>query len=472
MAHIFKPTVVKPVPKNAVVKTIKGVRYAVWTNRRHRPVQAELTPDGAKCRVPGPTWWVEYTKSDGHRGRAKGFPSREATNHLATDLERQANDVRAGHTSVRHDSPAHMIDHLPDFRESLEVRDRGAGHIASVIHNVRAVLTEVRLTTPGSVDCDAVMRWLAGERRRQQWSAENLNRYILFLRQFGKWLVKAKRAKHNPFDDLERVEAGGKKTKSRRRLSEDELARLITAAFNSPVKIRKLTGPERAYLYLLASFTGLRIGTLAKLTPEAFTWHAGLPASVTAAGRHTKNRKTHTVPLHPDVAKQLAPWLRDRSKGQPLFVRGEWSRRGFYLVERDLTAARAAWLAEAKGEKERTAREASDFLKYINAAGDVFDFHAHRVQFISGLALAKVPLTAAQQLADHSTPTLTANIYTKWGPAELASEVAKLPAVPGLGSRLGSELGSRGGICRQSEHGGKGKKKKTTATHPGIAAVS
>ncbi len=34
-----------------------------------------------------------------------------------------------------------------------------------------------------------VARWLAHERKREGWSQANVNRYVIFLRMFGKWLV-------------------------------------------------------------------------------------------------------------------------------------------------------------------------------------------------------------------------------------------------------------------------------------------
>jgi integrase len=427
MAHIFKPTAVKPIPASAVIKTVKGVRYAVWTNRKHVKVTAELTADGKKCRVESPTWWIEYTGPQGGKERAKGFRDKGATMGLAAKLEARARDVRAGIDTPRHEGPAHLADHLTAFREHLEAKGNGAPHVASVMHNVTAVITGLSLTTPATVDCPRITSWLAGERKRNGWSQANVNRYILFLRSFGRWLVQTGRARANPFEGLAQAKTNGVKTRERRRLADDELRRLIQAAKLSATPLLSLPGPDRARLYLMAAYTGLRIGTLSKLTPGAFAWRDGLPVTVTAGGRIVKNKKPHTVPIHPSVAAELAEWLAARPTGRPTFPKGDWSERGASLVAHDLAAARAAWIGEAADPVERARREAADVLNYRNSAGEVFDFHALRVQFISGLALAGVPLTAAQQLADHSTPSLTSNIYTRYAPAEMAQQVAKLP---------------------------------------------
>jgi integrase len=216
--------------------------------------------------------------------------------------------------------------------------------------------------------------------------------------------------------------------KTRRRLTEHERARFIEAARQSTVTYRAMNGPNRARLYLLAIFTGLRMGALSKLIPESFTWNKEEtePISVSITGRMSKNRKPHTVPIHPKLARELAPWLREREPGLPIFPSGWWKERGAEMVYHDLGVARAKWIDEAKTKKERQDREKTDTLKHLNSAGEWFDFHALRVQFISGLAIAGVPLSAAQQMADHCDPKLTSNIYTKWG-GEMLEQVAKLP---------------------------------------------
>lgn len=445
MAHIFKPVAVKPIPKNAVTRTIDGKRVATWTNRKHRKVTAELTDDGLKCRVSSPTWWIEYTGPTG-KERKRGFRDRSATMELASKLERVAEDMRSGRDVPRHEPAAHLIDHLEDFRAALEQKGNGPRHVGYVVANVRAAITGLGLTTPAAVDCDRVTSWLGAECKRQGRAPETFNRSVKHLRQFGRWLVRANRAKHNPFERLATVNAAPHRTRFRRRLTDDELSRLIGAARCSKVAVHALPGPDRARLYLLAAYTGIRRGALAKITPEAFAWdrRGQLPVSVTVSARLAKNRRSHTVPLHPDVAADLASWLMARDPGAPIFPPGRWSQRSSELVTHDLAAARAAWLDEAKSKKERERRERSDTLKRENAAGEVFDFHGFRLQFLSGLAIAGVPLTAAQQLADHSTPNLTANVYSKWG-SELAGQVAKLPRLQsGLVPGIGRDVPGRG----------------------------
>jgi integrase len=66
----------------------------------------------------------------------------------------------------------------------------------------------------------------------------------------------------------------------------------------------------------------------------------------------------------------------------------------------------------------------------VDEAGETFDFHALRGQFVTELDRAGVSLVKAQKLARHSTPNFTANLYTRLRRADLQVEVDKLPLPP------------------------------------------
>lgn len=75
----------------------------------------------------------------------------------------------------------------------------------------------------------------------------------------------------NPFDALAFGNAETDRRWVRRSLPMPDFERLLAAAKNSKIYVEGISGPDRAALYLLAGFTGLRVGALAQLTPEAFT---------------------------------------------------------------------------------------------------------------------------------------------------------------------------------------------------------
>lgn len=441
MAYLYRPVAVKPVPKAATLGTVNGKRVARWTNRRNKAVVAELTADGKKCRVRSPTWWVEYTDHLGERRNAKGYASREATLQLAARLERTAAAVAAGEDAPAPpspDGPTHLLDHLPAYADHVAAKCSSEKHRAAAVGYVRDIILGAGLTTAEAVDCDRLGAWLARERRRvgtgkdrkRAWSQQTYNHRLAKLNAFGNWLVKRKKARYNPFAGLEGGSVEDDRRHVRRALDHPELVRLVAAARSDPEPFGGLAGPDRAALYTVAAYSGFRAGTLAKLTPESVEWADGLPYRV--FNRKQKNKKPHGVPFHPEVAAALAGWLAARPPGRPLWEGWKgWERYGARILRHDLHRARAAYLAEAAGDPAELARRAaSDVLVYKDSAGEVFDFHSLRVQFISGLARAGVSEMAARELADHSDPRLTSVIYARWGKGGvLATEVAKLPGL-------------------------------------------
>ena len=81
-------------------------------------------------------------------------------------------------------------------------------------------------------------------------------------------------------------------------------------------------------------------------------------------------------------------------------------------------------------------REKSDFLAEVDAEGQIVDFHALRHTFISNLARSGVHPKVAQQLARHSTITLTMDRYSH---VKLDEQAKALAMLPGLDSRSRSD---------------------------------
>ncbi|RIK73740.1 MAG: hypothetical protein DCC68_24380 [Planctomycetota bacterium] len=92
---------------------------------------------------------------------------------------------------------------------------------------------------------------------------------------------------------------------------------------------------------------------------------------------------------------------------------------------------RAAWVKDSDAA-ERKLREHRDFLRDIDAAGQVVDFHLLRHGFIAHLVMANVPPKVAQALARHSTITLTMDRYTHLEISDLVEAVGRLA---GLGEQ-------------------------------------
>jgi hypothetical protein len=189
----------------------------------------------------------------------------------------------------------------------------------------------------------------------------------------------------------------------RRALEPGDFYALLAAAKRGAV-VEGLDGPTRSMLYLLAGWTGYRRKELASLTRRSFDLD----------GTHPNVKvRTDSVPLHPVVVEWFREWIESQpglGMDEPIFplrTRGGSWRRTNVMMRTDLEAAG---------------------LPYQDEAGLFADFHSNRHTFISNLGRAGVSITMAQQLARHSTPTLTANVYTHLGLGDKADAIASLPA--------------------------------------------
>ena len=95
-----------------------------------------------------------------------------------------------------------------------------------------------------------------------------------------------------------------------------------------------------------------------------------------------------------------------------------------------LKTAREAWLSEAASDAQRQARDQSDMLRHADDAGRVVDFHALRHTFITRRVNSGATVKVVQELASHSTPTLTIGRYTHVRLHDLSAALDALPGPP------------------------------------------
>jgi integrase len=88
-------------------------------------------------------------------------------------------------------------------------------------------------------------------------------------------------------------------------------------------------------------------------------------------------------------------------------------------------------------------------IAYVDEAGRVFDFHAFRHTFITGLTRAGVHPKETQTLARHSTIGLTMDRYTHLGIVDAAQAAERLPAVPVVGAGERSGYAAANGLRRR-----------------------
>ena len=90
---------------------------------------------------------------------------------------------------------------------------------------------------------------------------------------FCNWLVRDRRTNENPLAHLSRLNARVDIRRDRRVLDPTDFARLIEVA-ESGKTVCGICGRDRAMLYLMAGYSGLRASELASLTWESIDFHA------------------------------------------------------------------------------------------------------------------------------------------------------------------------------------------------------
>lgn len=188
----------------------------------------------------------------------------------------------------------------------------------------------------------------------------------------------------------------------RQPLDDDEFSRLVDAAKVGPV-VMGMIGEDRAVVYLLAGYTGLRRAELATLTPESFDLDNAVPTVTVPAG-YTKNKKLATQPLQPFLVDLLGLWLEGKPAGERVFRLPEKTAR---MLRADLKAAG---------------------ISYRDDAGRYRDFHSLRHRYGTALARAGVGVKVAMDLLRHSDVNLTMRTYTHTAVEERHAAACKLPA--------------------------------------------
>ena len=268
----------------------------------------------------------------------------------------------------------------------------------------------------------SVENWITAKRDGPRFGFKTANYYTKALKAFVNWMVKEKRIPSNPLTHLVELNAKVDVRRQRRSLPHEDFVRLVEAARTGQA-FRGLSGPDRAMLYEVAAYTGLRKEELASLTRANFDLEA-VPPTVTVNAGDSKHRDEDVLPLHPDLVDRLRNWM---PTDGPLWP-GTWHERAAKMLQNDLAVARTVWIEEV-GSEERSERERSSKLAYKDERGRFFDFHALRGQFVSNLARAGVHPKVAQQLARHSTINLTMGSYTHLETADLAGALEALPAL-------------------------------------------
>jgi integrase len=369
----------------------------------------------ASYRKKGKVWYYRFVDGDGIPREAAGCPDRRATEDIARKVETEAARIRAGELDPRdeafrlHESHP-LADHLTHWHAYLTAKGATRQHALLSLNRSRRIIDLARVSrisdlAPSKIQ--AALKTIRDEGATQRSeergvSLRSLHHYTRAVKGFTRWLWKDGRARLDALAHLTSPNPAPDRRHERRALTAEEQAKLVQTAESGPI-VYKMSGPDRAALYLVAGGTGFRANELRSLTPESFDLD-GAPPTVTVKAAYSKRRRDDVQPIRPDLAEFLVTWLAAKPAGKPVF--GNLTKHTSDMMQHDLKAAK---------------------IPYRDADGRVADFHSLRHSYVSMLARSPAPVKVVQTLARHSTPTLTLGVYSHIG---ILDQTAALDALP------------------------------------------
>ncbi len=336
------------------------------------------------------------------RRERRGCADRRETEALAAAAEAEAAKIRGGYIDPK--APAYLThearplsDHLDAFRASLEAKGNTIGHAKKTTARARRVVELAGARRISDLTFSKALDALA-RLRAEGMAAETINHHVRAVKAFARWLWKDGRAREHALAHLSTSNPEADRRRRRRALSAEEARRLIEAAEAGPV-VLGMSGRDRAAAYALALATGFRASELASLTPEAFNLKSG---EVVVSAAYAKNRRQAAQPLPSALVPILRVWLAEKAPGRPVLKLPD---RTAEMIRRDLVAAGIA----------------------PDTPSGVVDFHALRSTYITELVRSGASVKTCQELARHSTPSLTIGLYAKVDRHDLTAAVEALP---------------------------------------------
>lgn len=236
--------------------------------------------------------------------------------------------------------------------------------------------------------------------KRVERSPATANAYLRSAKGFAKWYSVRIEAS-NPFRSIRAFNEEVDRRRARRILTDEEFAKLLAAAEAAPRRYNcRIRGRDRAVLYRLAAYTGLRASELASLTPASFDLQS-TPPTVTIEAANAKARRRESLPLHDHVASFLREWLSGRNASAKLWP-GLWAKH----------KQQVRWLA----------RDA----KRAGIEGPV-SFHDFRRRFVTRLIRSGIDVDLVRRLARHRDVKTTLDYYAESDLPELGEAVNRMP---------------------------------------------
>ena len=375
--------------------------------------------------------WIAswYERNGKRRERSTRTTDKSAAERILAKFVADAALRRAGLIDPRAERMAeqsqHPIErHLAAFEAKLVAEGRTGKHVQSVITIIRNFVELKSITSAMEFLADDLHQ-VAEEMKRSKAAGNTIRSHVRKIKSFTKWLTESGKIPSDPLVGVKPpAENAGRKLERRMLLPEEfRWLRRTTECGRDQYGI---CGVERALLYVTAIQTGLRSSELRSLTRGSMFLEEKRPHIRCKAG-NTKNRKPACQFIKPSLAHQLKDHLSTRMPTAPVFHMPP-PRKVADMLQKDLAAARADWLAEGSGDPEGyVKREQSEFLAMVNHDGERIDFHALRHTCGAWAAMGGASPKEVQTLMRHSSIVMSMDVYGHLFPGQAAQTVHCLP---------------------------------------------
>lgn len=358
-------------------------------------------------RVTVASWYAEWWGADGKPHRKRIGPNKADANAFLAAQEAREAKLRAGiiaDPSMHPDRTRPLAELLMVYMARLKAINASKVYRSNVEDYLNRIFTACEWRAFVDITPDTLLKFLADRREQKGNSAATLNSYLRTARGFSRWLAGRVGAL-DPLREIPRF-AETDRRRSKRILTDEEFAALLTATeAYSPKRNCTLRGPDRAMLYRVAAYTGLRASELASLTKDSFRLDASPPVVVVAA-KSAKNRTEEPIPIPAHVVALLRPWLKKKRKGEPVWP-GRWAELRHF----------GEWL---QTDLKRAGVSARD------AQGRKATPHGLRRRYVVSVIKTGAKIHEVRRLARHKDVKTTLDYYTDESMADLGAIADRL----------------------------------------------
>lgn len=338
-------------------------------------------------------WIIQFFDHSGRRReKSSRTTDKRAADRIAAQIESGTALRREGVIDPRADRYAventrGLQEHVDAYVKHLENGRRSPLTIRDARAHLKWITANTGATRLSDLTLDAIER-VTSLMQSAGRSARTVNARGGAVVAFLNWCVKSGRIDANPLRFLSKSCEATDRRRTRRALTEEEITKLLAVA---EARGRKLW-------YLLALWAGLRRSELSTLTWGDFDQERGVVVI-----RKGKAKRVDEVPLHPDLAVELA-------RVRPTTV---------------LPTARV--FAAVVTNRTRQLDFARAGIAITDAMGRHADLHALRTTLGTMLARGGVAPQVAQRIMRHDDYRTTLKHYTRLEREDLAAAVNALP---------------------------------------------